>query len=272
MVMFEKKMFPQELRKRFPPGFWHVGIAPGDAAGRRVFSEIPRFPHPLAFRRFSILRFPLISSQDLAAIGNLSQHAEANQRVRPVTRASRSQSENGAGMKGWGETGDTRENAPARGIVRHDSHMRKFGSDPAGDKNGPAYLHRISPVLTEKRGSYKGYNGTRYKSAIAATRKDLNWHAVYSYGLIEAWSREERLSYQTLTLPATLTRCPKMQREPVINHLQAISRKLSASHRTVHDLASRLVVLTELHSRQYGGPLMQCHGPACWREKDCSTS
>ncbi|KAJ8881867.1 hypothetical protein PR048_018353 [Dryococelus australis] len=38
-----------------------------------------------------------------------------------------------ARMKGLGETGDTRENLPTNDIVRHDSHMRKSGSDPAED-------------------------------------------------------------------------------------------------------------------------------------------
>ncbi|KAJ8869879.1 hypothetical protein PR048_028888, partial [Dryococelus australis] len=32
-----------------------------------------------------------------------------------------------------GETGDSRENPPTNGIVQHDSHARKSGSDPAGD-------------------------------------------------------------------------------------------------------------------------------------------
>ncbi|KAJ8877449.1 hypothetical protein PR048_021904 [Dryococelus australis] len=32
-----------------------------------------------------------------------------------------------------GETGDSRENPPTNGIVRHDSRMRNSGSDPAGD-------------------------------------------------------------------------------------------------------------------------------------------
>ncbi|KAJ8887519.1 hypothetical protein PR048_013735 [Dryococelus australis] len=33
-----------------------------------------------------------------------------------------------------GETGDPRENPPTSGIIRSDSHMRKFGSDPAGGR------------------------------------------------------------------------------------------------------------------------------------------
>ncbi|KAJ8865852.1 hypothetical protein PR048_033375 [Dryococelus australis] len=35
----------------------------------------------------------------------------------------------------------------------------------------PADLHRFSPFLTERRGSYKGYTGTRYMCAIASTRR-----------------------------------------------------------------------------------------------------
>ncbi|KAJ8867298.1 hypothetical protein PR048_031099 [Dryococelus australis] len=35
-------------------GFSHVGVVPGDAIGRRVFSGISRFP-TLSFRRRSIL-------------------------------------------------------------------------------------------------------------------------------------------------------------------------------------------------------------------------
>ncbi|KAJ8897788.1 hypothetical protein PR048_003138 [Dryococelus australis] len=37
------------------------------------------------------------------------------------------------GMKGRGKRGVPRENPPTSGIVRHDFHLRKSGSDPAGD-------------------------------------------------------------------------------------------------------------------------------------------
>ncbi|KAJ8878514.1 hypothetical protein PR048_019092 [Dryococelus australis] len=43
---------------------------------------------------------------------------------------------------------------------------------------GPACLRRF--FSSEKRGSYKGYTGTLYKSAIAATRSALNWCAFIS--------------------------------------------------------------------------------------------
>ncbi|KAJ8869161.1 hypothetical protein PR048_030729 [Dryococelus australis] len=52
-------------------------------------------------------------------------------------------------------------------------HLRKV--------KGPAYLHRFSPCLAEERGSYKGHTGTLYKSAIAATRRALNWPYIVAY-------------------------------------------------------------------------------------------
>ncbi|KAJ8872438.1 hypothetical protein PR048_026042 [Dryococelus australis] len=39
-----------------------------------------------------------------------------------------------AGMRGAGETGFTRENPSTSSIGRHDSHLRKFQGDPAGDR------------------------------------------------------------------------------------------------------------------------------------------
>ncbi|KAJ8871863.1 hypothetical protein PR048_028203 [Dryococelus australis] len=39
-----------------------------------------------------------------------------------------------AGMKGRGKKGDPREIPPTSGIVQHDSHVRKYGNDPAGDR------------------------------------------------------------------------------------------------------------------------------------------
>ncbi|KAJ8883971.1 hypothetical protein PR048_015827 [Dryococelus australis] len=35
------------------------------------------------------------------------------------------------------ETGAPRKNPPASGIVQHDSHTRKFGSEPAGEPRSP---------------------------------------------------------------------------------------------------------------------------------------
>ncbi|KAJ8871246.1 hypothetical protein PR048_027552 [Dryococelus australis] len=52
-----------------------------------------------------------------------------------------------------GETGDPRENPPNSRIVRHDSHMRKSGSDPAGDLTGfvwSSHFTTVAPLSTEK--------------------------------------------------------------------------------------------------------------------------
>ncbi|KAJ8869218.1 hypothetical protein PR048_030790 [Dryococelus australis] len=40
------------------------------------------------------------------------------------------------------------------------------------------------PVAAQRCESYKGHNGTHYKSAIAATRRALNWRAVFSSKII----------------------------------------------------------------------------------------
>ncbi|KAJ8872673.1 hypothetical protein PR048_026284 [Dryococelus australis] len=42
--------------------------------------------------------------------------------------------EYGVTLEWAGETGDPRENPPTSGIVRHDSDMRKSGSDPTGNR------------------------------------------------------------------------------------------------------------------------------------------
>ncbi|KAJ8898025.1 hypothetical protein PR048_003385 [Dryococelus australis] len=41
-------------------------------------------------------------------------------------------------------------------------------------------MTRKGAVHEKEHRSYKGYTGTRYKSAIAATRRTLNWRAVFS--------------------------------------------------------------------------------------------
>ncbi|KAJ8870523.1 hypothetical protein PR048_029546 [Dryococelus australis] len=48
------------------PGFSYVGIVPDNASGRRVYSEISRFPHPLhSGAAPSSHHFPLVGCQDL---------------------------------------------------------------------------------------------------------------------------------------------------------------------------------------------------------------
>ncbi|KAJ8886109.1 hypothetical protein PR048_012318 [Dryococelus australis] len=45
--------------------------------------------------------------------------------------------------------------------------------------------------LAEKRGSYKGHTGTRYKNSIAAKRKAMNWRAVFSGLSAGAYPQEQ---------------------------------------------------------------------------------
>ncbi|KAJ8894438.1 hypothetical protein PR048_007092 [Dryococelus australis] len=53
-----------------------------------------------------------------------------------------------------GETGDPRENPPTNGIVRHDSHMRKFGVTQialVGGEQANRSATRVSRALYERR-------------------------------------------------------------------------------------------------------------------------
>ncbi|KAJ8897289.1 hypothetical protein PR048_002635 [Dryococelus australis] len=50
-----------------------------------------------------------------------------------------------------GETGDTRENPPTSGIIRHDSHMLKPQGDSAGNRTRKRYLHRKLQPLERNR-------------------------------------------------------------------------------------------------------------------------
>ncbi|KAJ8866425.1 hypothetical protein PR048_032268 [Dryococelus australis] len=83
------------------PAFSQVGIVADDDASRRVFSGISRLPRPF-------IPAPLHTGP------NLFTHLSMS-----------------AGMRKAEETGDPRENLPNSGIIRHDSHMRKFERDPA---------------------------------------------------------------------------------------------------------------------------------------------
>ncbi|KAJ8871299.1 hypothetical protein PR048_027610 [Dryococelus australis] len=50
---------------------------------------------------------------------------------------------------------------------------------------------------TEKRGSDKGYAGTRYKYAIAPTRRALNWRAIFSSCRVHLWDLTSYVNNQT---------------------------------------------------------------------------
>ncbi|KAJ8868520.1 hypothetical protein PR048_030048 [Dryococelus australis] len=51
------------------------------------------------------------------------------------------------------------------------------------------------PLPAEKRGSYKGYTGTPYKSTIASTRRALYWRAVFSY--TTNWNHDQQTDIGT---------------------------------------------------------------------------
>ncbi|KAJ8867798.1 hypothetical protein PR048_031603 [Dryococelus australis] len=92
------------------------GIVPDDDVGRRVFSGIPHFPRFFTSfrRRFVFTSITLIGSEDLYDVAALEFEG--------------------------GETGLPRENPPTNGIVQHDSHTRKPGSEHAEIRTRTAVL------------------------------------------------------------------------------------------------------------------------------------
>ncbi|KAJ8869859.1 hypothetical protein PR048_028868 [Dryococelus australis] len=89
-------------------GHSHVEIVPDGAACRRVFSGVSPTPADES-RRCSITHLGSETSRVIV----VKVEQRRNERA--------------------GEMGDSRENLTISGIVRHDSRMRKFGSDPSGD-------------------------------------------------------------------------------------------------------------------------------------------
>ncbi|KAJ8874131.1 hypothetical protein PR048_024973 [Dryococelus australis] len=117
---------PDSIPGGITPRFPHVGIVPDDAAGRRVFSRISRFPPPLRSGTAPYLpRFTRVGSQDLDVKSrlNLSSTLQVEIAVlcdlcdRPAPR---------------GQHEECEVNPPTNGIVRHDSHMGKYGMTRQG--------------------------------------------------------------------------------------------------------------------------------------------
>ncbi|KAJ8867880.1 hypothetical protein PR048_031685 [Dryococelus australis] len=73
----------------------------------------------------------------------------------------------------WGETGNPRENPPTNGIVRHDSHVRKSGSDPEGNRTRFTYVegeYVFHGPLPAFAGSYFGNHWGKMSNIIQDVR------------------------------------------------------------------------------------------------------
>ncbi|KAJ8889177.1 hypothetical protein PR048_008671 [Dryococelus australis] len=99
-------------------------------------------------------RFTLIGSQDGMETRSVVRNGPHYERLPPNRRSQ----------------GECR--LPAR------AYSLSLGNSPLRVFKGSAWLHYFSPFLAEKRYSYKGYTGPHYMSAIAATRRALNWNKV----------------------------------------------------------------------------------------------
>ncbi|KAJ8869953.1 hypothetical protein PR048_028964 [Dryococelus australis] len=99
-----------------------------------------------------------------------------------------------AGMQGWGETRDPRGNSPTSGIVRYDSHVRKSGNDPAG-------------------------NRTRFVSTSSCDFT-LGWHPSSSdlNPIVHLWDHLKRLVRGCPDSPQTLVQLEEALRRGVTTH------------------------------------------------------
>ncbi|KAJ8881621.1 hypothetical protein PR048_018107 [Dryococelus australis] len=79
-----------------------------------------------------------------------------------------------------GETRDPRENPPTSGIVRHDSHLRKSGSDLAGDRTSLT-AQPPRPLLRESL-SIAHTCSTRMRSDRLGTDVPAKYQRMFSYG------------------------------------------------------------------------------------------
>ncbi|KAJ8895192.1 hypothetical protein PR048_000517 [Dryococelus australis] len=157
-------------------GFWQVGIVPDDAVGRWVFSGISRFPHPF----ISALLHTYFNHPP-----RLSRPRSVEWRRREVSMEQRLNEETG-------ETGDPGENPSTNGIIRHDSHMRKSGSDREGGGGCP-YNHRGQGTHE----LHDFYACLELNTAPVASRAEIpnndtqEFDCQFSTHLLTAWSCDE---------------------------------------------------------------------------------
>ncbi|KAJ8870092.1 hypothetical protein PR048_029103 [Dryococelus australis] len=148
---------------RATPGFSLVGIVPDNAAGQLVFSGISRFPRPfIPTLLHAHLTSPSSALKTRCQPYGLAALRLPNRRGRGITWAALNSEVLRADE-------DRREYPPTSGVVRHDSHVRKFGNDPAGNQTQFAYVGgeqsnrsaTTAPQETECKGSSPLYKSAR---------------------------------------------------------------------------------------------------------------
>ncbi|KAJ8890143.1 hypothetical protein PR048_009650 [Dryococelus australis] len=179
-VQGEQGSIPSE----FAPGFSHLGIVPrcvistmfhrklaqrpDDAAARRVFSGISHFSYPFV---------PAVLHNHLAS---------------PTSTLKTS---------GRRKKGDPRENPPTSDLIKHDSHMRKSGSDSAGSqiraiKSAQFTVNDLYVAIDSNITSHRlqsSLNGIRLSQSIGCTLSRQVW----IYAPIRFGSRKCRICILT---------------------------------------------------------------------------
>ncbi|KAJ8874552.1 hypothetical protein PR048_025415 [Dryococelus australis] len=150
------------------------------------------------------------------------------------------------GTKGRGKTGDLRENPPTSAIVRHDSHLRESGSDPAGDRTRFALeegerANRSAPTApfqhdkwlqssgTEPGSAWGGSRGSTMPALKSVLKTSLYYPDVCSvHALFGAFLSKQR-SWQYDFLPEKIQACIVL---PTVTDLISTGKrkKYSSSH------------------------------------------
>ncbi|KAJ8883342.1 hypothetical protein PR048_015185 [Dryococelus australis] len=78
-------------------------------------------------------------------------------------------------------------------VLRASPNYEEQGRNRQERRKNPCDIELFSAFEAEKRGSYKGDNGTRYKCAIVAKRHALNWRALFSHCLYVGGSRNNEM-------------------------------------------------------------------------------
>ncbi|KAJ8865932.1 hypothetical protein PR048_033455 [Dryococelus australis] len=214
------------IRAQSPAGslriFAYGNRAGRDAVFRRVFfvGDLP-FPPAISFRRCSILTsVTLIGSQYLAVksrpnlftLPPLSSHLF--QRPHPSTGRQATNQDRSRERRRRAKAPETPRAVATSNIAKGNNSNRdgcrfrsraselidlsrkgraraaKTGRSPLSFTIRPGLRGWAKPYTEiRKHGSYKGHTGTRYNSAIATTRRALNWHAVFSSSVLSIRNR-----------------------------------------------------------------------------------
>ncbi|KAJ8881402.1 hypothetical protein PR048_017883 [Dryococelus australis] len=169
-----------------------------------------------------------------------------------------------------GETGDPRENPPTSGIVRHDSHLRKSGSDPAARKSiklsamKEDSIHTLDELDSCANATLPGKN-LKSRGACAVPTQNY-FRAVYGPSPSYPITREQEVSYATRPVVTRLK--SRRQTRPRSSNITGLLL-LSSPHQGQSFLPHvRADVTAGRGTEGYGATGIRVHTVAGLRQRD----